>query len=304
MGNIDTAVKELVKLGCNVRMRDDQLVPLRFPGDHNTLNMIISLTMSSNKKNKSFATTGAAFGLLRMIFKNTTYRPRKTIDIKNVLGLAKELRSKLSVRVFFVQHQALLCLRPLHTQKEMLDQAMLAAVHVDVEREDATEMKLRQDTSTNPLLATAFRSLGYVLTSGNINSFETSSSSNPTTTLDVVLSGGTDSPLGCATPTFTVLNRCSTNDIKTLQQRFELLAHPFRQCAQFYDQHRLILLDLNDCQGKVSHMNSVCIGMHNNPDLFFCKISLLFMTEISKRLHSSKWCTRTIPTGEGPLGCF
>jgi hypothetical protein len=236
--------------------------------------MIISLNTSNKKKHKSLATTCAAFGLLRMIFKNTRYRPRQKNDMNNVIKLAKELRSAIGKRDY-LQYQSLLCLRPLLSQREMLDQALLAAVHVDVKHENAAEGKLRQDTSTNLMLATAFRSFGYVTSGGYIKSLKTLSS-DPTTTLDVVLSGGTDSPLGFASPTLTVEARCSTNDIKKLQQRFELLAHPFRQCAEFYDRHGLTLLDRHDCQGKVSHMISVCIGMQTNPDLFLQNLSVLY----------------------------
>jgi hypothetical protein len=265
--NIDAAVRELVKLGCNVRMRDNQVVPMYFPGDHNSLNMIISLTLSNKKKHKSYATTGAAFGLLRILLKNITRRPRTKIDLRNVVKIAKELKKD--------RRNLPSCLRPLLANHEIYHQALIAAVHGDVEHEDETERKLRKDTSTNPLLVATFRSLGYVVSGNRVRSFEPSSSSNSTITLDVVLSGGTESPLGFAYPTVTVQDRCSTNDIKKLQQQFELLARPFQQCSAFYDQHGLRLLDYNDCRGTVSHLNSVCIGMQNNPDHFW-KISVLF----------------------------
>jgi hypothetical protein len=169
-------------------------------------------------------------------------------------------------------------LRPLLASHEIYHQALIAAVHGDVQNEDETKRKLRKATSTNPLLATAFRSLGYVMPGSRITSYDPSLSSQPTITLDVVISGVTASPLGFTTPTVTVQDRCSTNDIKKLQQQFELLARPFQQCSAFYDQHGLRLLDYNDCRGTVSHLNSVCIGMQNNPDPFW-KI-LFFLTEI------------------------
>jgi hypothetical protein len=269
--NIDAAVKELVKLGCYVRMPDGQVLPMYFPGDHNSLNMISSLTTNTQKHHDSFATTGAAYGLLRILLKTLTRRPRTKIQLSNVVKLAKELKKD--------RRNLPSCLHPLLANHEICRQALIAAVHGDVQREDTTERKLRNDTSTNPLLATAFRSLGYVLLHGVIRSVETSSSSNPTITLDVVLSGGTDSPLGYATLTVTVQDRCSTNDIKKLQQQFELLARPFQQCSAFYDEHGLILLDYNDCRGTVSHRNSVCIGMQNNPDPFL-EISLFFLTDV------------------------
>ena len=267
MENIDAATTQLVKLDCNMRMRDGQLVPMH-TGDHNSLNTIILLTTSQNKKHESYATTSAALGLLRMFLKTTTYRPRTNMHRNNVVKLAKELKRN--------GRHLPSCLRPLLNTHEIVRQALIAAVHGDVQREDTTERKLRNDTSTNPLLATAFRSLGYVVSGDRITSYDPSLSSNPTITLDVVISGGTGSPLGCATLTVTVQARCSTNDIENLQQQFELMARPYRQCAEFHDQHGLTLLDYSDCQGVVSHLNSVCIGMQNNPDPFLENLSVLF----------------------------
>ena len=290
-----------------VEMPDGQNVPVYWRPDSNTLEM---LRVLDTKGAEHAVTTRLALGVLRLIFggyklknpEEPSLKIKPNNITKNVRKQVRRLKTETSKTILVTtapkQFPWLACLRPVVSVREQRNENVQNAMHSDLTKESVQASDLRTALSVHPLLLEVFRSFGYQIVDSLVRGWSDDSSTDSTHRLDFEISGGGggSGSLSYASMHQTVMERCSTSDVKRLQVRSEELTQPFLRLSDFYEAHHLTLVDVHDLvsgskfqqNSRVSLINFVCVLLKTSSNLF--EQSVFLDITLEKTGHSFAWC--------------
>jgi len=290
-----------------VEMPDGQNVPVYWRPDSNTLEM---LRVLDTKGAEHAVTTRLALGVLRLIFGGYKLKNPEEPSLKikpnninkNVKKQIRRLKTETlktsTVSKVSSQHPWLACLNPVVSVRGQRNENVQNAMHSDLTNESVQASDLRTALSVHPLLLEVFRSLGYQIDIPLVKGWSDDSSTDSTHRLDFEISGGGggSGSLSYASMHQTVMERCSTSDVKRLQVRSEELTQPFLRLSDFYEAHNLPLVDVHDLvsgskfqqNSRVSLINFVCVLLKTSSNLF--EQSVFLDITLEKTGHSFAWC--------------